>query len=69
MTVCPAINPYGVDWQGDDIVFGQGPNGIMRVSANGGKPEPVLTGTATSADGVEQQINMFPAAGGSSGSG
>ena len=39
VTLCDATNPFGVSWGIDDtIVFGQ-PEGIMRVSANGGTPE------------------------------
>ena len=38
-----AINPFGISWSADNtIVFGQ-PDGIWRVSANGGKaPERIL---------------------------
>ena len=43
ITICPADNPYGMNWAGDAIVFGQGPKGIMRVSANGGKPEQLVS--------------------------
>ncbi len=42
-TVCEADNPYGMSWAGDAIFFGQGSKGIMRVSANGGKPEAVAS--------------------------
>ena len=35
ITICQADNPFGMNWAGDAIVFGQGPKGIMRVSANG----------------------------------
>jgi serine/threonine protein kinase len=39
VTVCPADNPVrGMTWDNDALVFGQGPKGIMRVSANGGQP-------------------------------
>ena len=42
VTLCDATNPFGVSWGIDDtIVFGQ-PEGIMRVSANGGTPEPLI---------------------------
>jgi serine/threonine-protein kinase len=37
--ICEATNPFGVSWGVDGIIFGQGARGIMRVSANGGKPE------------------------------
>jgi serine/threonine protein kinase/Tol biopolymer transport system component len=36
--ICEATNPFGVSWGVDGIIFGQS-GGIMRVSANGGKPE------------------------------
>ncbi len=39
LTISKADNPSGVSWDGDQIVFGQGNKGIMRVSANGGDPE------------------------------
>ena len=39
VTICPAENPHGVSWSADGIVFGQGENGILRVSPDGGKPE------------------------------
>ena len=32
-----------MSWDGDAIFFGQGGKGIMRVSANGGKPEMVAS--------------------------
>ena len=42
VTLCDANNPYGASWGSDDtIVYGQ-PEGIMRVSANGGAPELVV---------------------------
>jgi len=39
VTVCPADRPFGMTWDADGILFGQGPAGIMRVPASGGKPE------------------------------
>ena len=42
VTICPADNPYGIDWGPDGIVFGQGSKGIMRVSPNGGAPEVIV---------------------------
>ena len=42
VVICTAVNPFGVNWEPDNtILFGQ-PNGIMRVSANGGTPELVI---------------------------
>jgi serine/threonine-protein kinase len=43
VTICPAESPFGISWDRDAIVFGQGSKGIMRVSANGGQPA-VLVG-------------------------
>src|SRR6266508_1116332 len=42
VTICPADNPFGMTWNNDEILFGQGTKGIMRVSANGGTPEVVI---------------------------
>ena len=42
VVISPATNPFGVSWEADNaILFGQ-PEGIMRVSANGGTPELVI---------------------------
>ena len=38
MTICRAEAPFGISWTTDGIVFGQGRQGIMRVSAGGGTP-------------------------------
>jgi serine/threonine-protein kinase len=43
VTICPADNPTGISWGRDGIVFGQGAKGVMRVSADGGTPEQVVT--------------------------
>ena len=43
VTLCPATNPYGISWSGDQILFGQGVEGISRVSAFGGIAERVVT--------------------------
>jgi eukaryotic-like serine/threonine-protein kinase len=38
--ICTAENPYGMSWAGDEILYGQGEQGIWRVTASGGdKPE------------------------------
>jgi serine/threonine-protein kinase len=42
VTICPATRPFGMSWDTDGILFGQGPAGIMRVRASGGKPELLL---------------------------
>jgi len=39
--ICDAVNPYGVSWSGDRIVFGQGSAGIMEVPASGGTPSVI----------------------------
>jgi eukaryotic-like serine/threonine-protein kinase len=41
VTLCPAEPTFGMSWD-DAIVFGQGPKGIMRVSADGGQPEQIV---------------------------
>jgi Tol biopolymer transport system component len=42
VVICAATNPFGVSWERNNtILFGQ-PDGIMRVSANGGTPELVI---------------------------
>ncbi len=41
VTVSQADAPFGMSWVGDAIYFGQDGKGIMRVSANAGKPELV----------------------------
>ena len=42
VTMCPAIRPFGMSWDADGILFGQGAGGIMLVRASGGKPELVV---------------------------
>jgi serine/threonine-protein kinase len=42
IVICGATSPFGASWHTDDtILFGQ-PNGVVRVSANGGTPELVI---------------------------
>jgi serine/threonine-protein kinase len=43
LTLCPADNPFGMSWNEDGILFGQGAKGIMRVSENGGTPELLVS--------------------------
>ena len=43
VTICRADQPFGVSWGTDGIVFGQPNKGIMRVSANGGTPEMLVS--------------------------
>jgi hypothetical protein len=41
--ICEAENPWGATWATDNtIVYGAGPQGIYRVSANGGKPALIV---------------------------
>ncbi|OFW13825.1 MAG: hypothetical protein A3F70_00595 [Acidobacteria bacterium RIFCSPLOWO2_12_FULL_67_14] len=43
ITICDlAIAPFGINWDGDWIVAGQGSNGIVRVAAGGGTPEQIV---------------------------
>jgi eukaryotic-like serine/threonine-protein kinase len=43
VTICRADQPLGVSWGTDGIVFGQPNKGIMRVSANSGTPEMLVS--------------------------
>ena len=44
VTIAKADMPFGMSWgAGDQIVYGQGAKGIMRVSAKGGTPETIVT--------------------------
>jgi serine/threonine-protein kinase len=44
VTIGDLLPPFGANWHSDDeIVVGQGPGGIVRVSSNGGKPETIIT--------------------------
>jgi serine/threonine-protein kinase len=43
VALCAALNPQGASWTTDDtILFGQGADGIWRVSGRGGTPEQVV---------------------------
>jgi Tol biopolymer transport system component len=42
-TLCPATNVFGLSWGATGIVFGQGADGIMRVSPTGGTPEQLIS--------------------------
>ena len=42
LNIGPATNPYGVSWALDNTIFFGQPEGIRRVSANGGTPELVI---------------------------
>jgi Tol biopolymer transport system component len=43
VTICPADQVFGMSWDTSGIVFGQDNKGIMRVSANGGTPETLVS--------------------------
>jgi eukaryotic-like serine/threonine-protein kinase len=43
VSVSPIGNPYGISWDADGFVIGQGPGGVKRVAASGGKPEQLVT--------------------------
>jgi eukaryotic-like serine/threonine-protein kinase len=43
VTICAAANPFGVSWGTDNTIFFGQAKGIMRVSANGGTPELVVS--------------------------
>lgn len=43
VVLCSAQNPWGASWTTDNtILYGQGPQGIWRVSGDGGKPEHLV---------------------------
>jgi serine/threonine-protein kinase len=42
ITICKTNNPWGVSWEGNEIVFSDPSKGIQRVSANGGEPEVLV---------------------------
>ncbi len=43
VTICAADTPFGISWESDAIIFGQGSKGIMRVSPDGGKPDVLVS--------------------------
>ena len=42
-TICPVDQTFGVSWDASGILFGLDHKGIMRVSANGGTPEVLVS--------------------------
>jgi eukaryotic-like serine/threonine-protein kinase len=42
VTISPADRPFGMTWEAGGILLRQGPAGIMRVLASGGKPETLV---------------------------
>ena len=59
VTLCAVDLPWGISWSGDSIIFGQGPKGVMRVSANGGTPEQLV---ALSPNEIAAHPQMLPGA-------
>jgi Tol biopolymer transport system component len=52
--ICEAGNPFGATWATDNtIVYGAGPQGIYRVSADGGKPALIVRDPAGLAHGPQ----------------
>src|SRR5262249_26480668 len=43
VTICKSSPPFGVSWDGKQIVFAEFGKGIMRVAADGGVPETLVT--------------------------
>ena len=44
VVLCAALNPWGASWAADNtILYGQGADGIWRISGDGGTPENVVT--------------------------
>ena len=42
VTICQVDDTFGISWQGDAILYGQGRTGIMRVSPDGHTPETIV---------------------------
>jgi serine/threonine protein kinase len=58
VTICPGvINPFGMVWDANGVVFGQGPLGVVRCAANGGKPERLMT---VAKDELAQSPQVLP---------
>ena len=41
-TVCPVDNVFGMTWDTDALIVGQGPNGIVRCRLSGGAPQQIV---------------------------
>lgn len=41
-TLCPARSPFGIRWEPSGLWFGQGADGIKKVSADGGTPQDIV---------------------------
>jgi Tol biopolymer transport system component len=58
IALCSARNPWGASWTADNtILFGQGTEGIWRVSGDGGKPENLVK---VDADQVASAPQLLP---------
>jgi serine/threonine-protein kinase len=58
VTLTKAVNPWGARWGDDNVIYyGQGPNGIWRVPAEGGKAERVV---AVQAGEMAQSPQLLP---------
>jgi Tol biopolymer transport system component len=51
VTLCPAVSPHGLRWQGDTLVFGQGQS-IAAVAETGGKPRMLVSVTPESGEQI-----------------
>jgi serine/threonine-protein kinase len=47
VTLCQSDRLWGMSWSENEIVYGAGAQGIMRVSANGGMPEQIVSVEST----------------------
>ena len=74
VTLCQSDRLWGMSWSGDEIVYGAGPQGIMRVSANGGMPEQIVSVESTELAASPQMLPgnravLFTLAAGATGGG
>ncbi len=58
VTICGAPALFGLDWNGSGIIFGLRDVGIVRVSPDGGTPEPLVR--LTDKDGVVLGAQLLP---------
>jgi serine/threonine-protein kinase len=49
--------PFGADWTGDSLLYGLAARGVMRVSVNGGTPEPIVR---IKSDEIAQSPQLLP---------
>jgi serine/threonine protein kinase len=59
VTICQARNPWGMSWDSTGIIYGDGSQGILRVSGNGGNPEVLA---AVKSGEVAAHPQMLPGA-------